>query len=82
MSWLPKYTTSHLCYQATQHGWGSETFHSRCDHKIPTVIVVRVGQYIFGGFSDVAWTAGRSKFVYTSIDQTNDFCYYRVRDMP
>ena len=44
-----------LCYRASNHGWRSRTFHSYCDNKGPTVTIVRVGIYIFGGYNDNSW---------------------------
>ena len=44
-----------LCYRATSHGWRSQTFHNNCDNKGPTVTIVRVGSYIFGGYNDKSW---------------------------
>ncbi|KAM7439996.1 hypothetical protein ABFA07_010748 [Porites harrisoni] len=44
-----------LCYRATSHGWRSRTFHNYCDNKGPTVTIVRVGSYIFGGYNDNSW---------------------------
>ena len=44
-----------LCYRASNHGWSSQTFHSYCDNKGPTVTIVRVGIYIFGGYNDNSW---------------------------
>jgi len=43
------------CYQATVNGWSSYTFHSNCDGKGPTVTVIRVGKYIFGGYTSLSW---------------------------
>ena len=35
------------------NGWSSQTFHSYCDGKGPTVTIVSVaGTYIFGGYTD------------------------------
>ena len=48
-----------LCYRASYHGWYSNTFHSRCDGKYNTVTIIRKQQYVFGGYTDVAW--GRDK---------------------
>ena len=45
------------CYQATVNGWSSSTFHSNCDGKGPTVTIIRVGKYIFGGYTSVSWTS-------------------------
>ena len=44
-----------LCYRASTHGWAASTFHSRCDGKRDTVTVVKVGQYVFGGYVDIPW---------------------------
>jgi len=44
------------CYQATVNGWSSSTFHSKCDGKGPTITIIRVGKYIFGGYTSVSWS--------------------------
>jgi len=44
------------CYQATVNGWSSSTFHSNCDGKGPSVTIIRVGKYIFGGYASVSWS--------------------------
>ena len=44
-----------LCYRASAHGWSSRTFHSRCDGKPHTVTIIRKYQYVFGGYTDIAW---------------------------
>ena len=54
-TWLDGETNWHLCYRASKYGWRSADFHSRCDFKGPTVTIVRVGYYIFGGYSDIPW---------------------------
>ena len=53
--WLPAKTTWNLCWRASQHGWAASVFHKRCDFKGPTVTIIRVGEYIFGGYSDASW---------------------------
>ena len=53
--WLPAQTLWQLCWRASQHGWAASEFHNRCDNKGPTVTIIRVGVYIFGGYSDVSW---------------------------
>lgn len=59
-----------LCYRATDHGWSSSTFHSQCNSLGPTVTFIRVGVYIFGGYTDRDWHSGGS---YT--DSTNSFIF-------
>ncbi|CAH3198999.1 unnamed protein product, partial [Porites evermanni] len=44
-----------LCYRASNNGWRSQTFHRNCDNKGPTITIVRVGSYIFGGYNDNSW---------------------------
>jgi hypothetical protein len=53
--WLGGAKPWKLCYRATDNGWASSTFHSRCDYKKPTVTIIRSGSYIFGAYSDVAF---------------------------
>ncbi|KXJ11976.1 hypothetical protein AC249_AIPGENE14178 [Exaiptasia diaphana] len=44
------------CWRAASDGWDvTKTFHPKCDNKGPTVTIVRVDRYIFGGYSDVSW---------------------------
>ena len=44
-----------LCYRASVHGWSGENFHQHCDDKAGTVVLVKVGNYIFGGYTDQTW---------------------------
>jgi len=44
-----------LCYRASHHGWSSRTFHSLCDGRQHTVTIIRKKQYVFGGYTDIAW---------------------------
>jgi len=44
-----------LCYRASTHGWAVSTFHSRCDGKNNTVTIIKNGQYVFGGYTDIPW---------------------------
>ena len=48
------------CWRASVDGWAASTFHSGCDNKGPTVTIIKVGQYIFGGYASVSW----SKWLY------------------
>lgn len=43
------------CWRASADGWAASTFHSHCDNKGPTVTIVKVGQYIFGGYTSLSW---------------------------
>ncbi|XP_078383156.1 uncharacterized protein LOC144665733 isoform X1 [Oculina patagonica] len=44
-----------LCYRASIYGWAASTFHSRCDGKRDTVTIIKKGQYVFGGYTDIPW---------------------------
>ena len=44
------------CWRASVDGWAARTFHSRCDGKGPTATVIRVGKYIFGGYTSISWS--------------------------
>ena len=44
-----------LCYRASSHGWAASTFHNRCDGKSHTVTIIKKGQYVFGGYTDIPW---------------------------
>ena len=79
--WLPVYNTSHLCWRASQHGWASTTFHSRCDNKGSTVTIVRVGKYIFGGYADVSWKS-KGRFAYTVIYINLSMCKCTILNVP
>lgn len=44
-----------LVYRASKHGWSPEVFHSKCDNKSSTLTIVRVKDFIFGGYTDQNW---------------------------
>ena len=44
-----------LCYRASTHGRRISTFHTKCDGKRDTVSIIKVGQYVFGGYTDISW---------------------------
>ena len=59
-SWLKHTLTSaghtySLIYRASLNGWAASNFHSFCDRKGPTVVVVKSGNYIFGGYTEQLW---------------------------
>ena len=45
------------CWRAKTDGWAASTFHSNCDGKGPTVTIIKVGSYIFGGYTDMSWSS-------------------------
>ena len=46
------------CWHAMTDGWAASTFHSNCDGRGPTVTIIKVNEYIFGGYTDVSWSGG------------------------
>ena len=75
------------CWRAKTDGWAASTFHSNCDGKGPTVTIIQVGSYIFGGYTDVSWSnpskyhfISRAGF-FQSVSLLNGkrlFCYYHL----
>ena len=51
-----------ICYRASTHGWAVSTFHSRCDGIRDTVTIIKKGQYVFGGYTDIPW--GMINFIF------------------
>ncbi len=47
--------TWQLCYRASTDGWFGKDFHAKCNNKGPTIVLVKVDDYIFGGFTDTNW---------------------------
>ena len=58
MSWLPSNSTCSLLYQSSTDGKKSEDFHRCCDNKGPTLVVIKSGEYIFGGYTSESWESG------------------------
>ena len=57
------------CWHAKTDGWAASTFHSNCDGKGPTVTIIQVGSYIFGGYTDKSW-GGMYQFITALFAQT------------
>ncbi|CAB4010285.1 fibropellin-1-like isoform X1 [Paramuricea clavata] len=75
--WLGGLKSWRLCYRATDVGFAASTFHTRCDHKHPTVTIIRSGSYIFGAYSDVAfggstgYRASSKAFIFSFVNKDN-----------
>ena len=60
-----------LLYRASRDGFRAATFHARCDNKGPTVTIVKSGNNIFGGFTEVSWQSEYCFFMhFTRADDT------------
>ena len=45
-----------LLYRATTHNFTASEFHTRCDNKKPTLVVIKNDQdQVFGGFTKQTW---------------------------
>lgn len=42
-------------FRATDKKWSYEMFHTCCDNRGPTLIVVRANNRIFGGYTSCSW---------------------------
>ena len=55
------------CWHAKEDGWAASTFHGNCDDKGPTVTIIQVGSFIFGGYIDVSWESPLREYIYMYI---------------
>ncbi|XP_066016622.1 uncharacterized protein [Pocillopora verrucosa] len=65
------------CWHAETDGWAASTFHSNCDGRGPTVTIIKVNSYIFGGYTDVSWTS--SPCAYSSANKAFVFSLDNVK---
>jgi len=63
------------CWHAATDGWAASKFHGQCDGKGPTVTLVRVGNYVFGGYSDIPW---HSRGTYSTSTRSFLFSLYNI----
>ena len=50
-----------LLFRGSRDGLGPQAFHSKCDNKGPTLVLVRSSQgAVFGGFASQPWNSGDS----------------------
>jgi len=54
LAWLDKWLKPVMIEACRWLGFLS-TFHSKCDGKGPSVTIIRVGKYIFGGYASQLW---------------------------
>lgn len=59
------------CWHAKTDGWAAATFHNNCDGKGPTVTLILVNSYIFGGYTNVPWN-GKAREETLKFAPTND----------
>ena len=44
-----------LCYRASVDGWQAENFHKKCNDVGSTIMLVKCGTNVFGGYTDRSW---------------------------
>ena len=54
-SWLRPGARFSLLFRASVHGKSPEDFHRCCDNKGATLLVIKTGVYIFGGYTSKSW---------------------------
>ncbi|XP_078353561.1 uncharacterized protein LOC144638226 [Oculina patagonica] len=60
MSWLPPNATCSLLFRASADGKTAAEFHRCCDNKGPNLVVIKSGNYIFGGYTSKSWESATS----------------------
>ncbi|XP_028403844.1 uncharacterized protein LOC114526442 [Dendronephthya gigantea] len=66
------------CWRTSLDGWDSRVFHTRCDNRGKTITLVKVGNYIFGGYSTYqwggsngAWRSSSSNYIFSLRNKDN-----------
>ena len=57
-SWLPPNATCSLLYRASTDGKKCKDFHRCCDNNGPTLVLIKSGENIFGGYTSKSWISG------------------------
>ncbi|CAM9832392.1 unnamed protein product [Choristocarpus tenellus] len=77
---LPSSTTGRLklLYRASRDGFNACSFHERCDDVECTVVLVRCGEGVVGGYTDQSWSGKGGKqskkaFVFSLLDYEGNF---------
>ena len=65
--WLGDKCKWNLCYRASRDGWRAENFHQNCDNMGPTVVLIKVNQFIFGGYTDQNWAGNIDPCMYITM---------------
>ena len=60
------------CFTASRHRYQSQEFHRNCDNKGPTLVLVRSGSHVFGGYTPLSWDC---KYEHTLGNQHDIICH-------
>ena len=56
--WFPDFEKAKLLYRASTDGWSAKEFHSRCDNKGATLVLMQTdAAFVCGGYASVPWTS-------------------------
>ena len=58
LSWLPHGGICSLLFRASDDGKRPADFHRCCDNKGPTVVLIKHGEFILGGYTSKSWQGG------------------------
>ncbi|KAK3755998.1 hypothetical protein QZH41_013185 [Actinostola sp. cb2023] len=76
--YLGKERTWKRCFHSGAPGFNQTAFHLLCDSKGPTVTIVRVDDFIFGGYIDVSWKSYKKNCPSVTSDHAFLFSLYNV----
>ncbi|XP_048579474.1 uncharacterized protein LOC116616082 isoform X2 [Nematostella vectensis] len=89
--WLSPYFQSNSskwtrCFRAAEENWDASKLNNNCNNKGPIVMIVRVGQLIFGGFLSTSLTGSgyvkdSSAFIF-SLKNANDLAPFKCNVRP
>ena len=68
-----------LIYRASRDGWAASAFHSFCDRKGPTVVIVKSGYNIFGGYTAQHWECKLCMCIFVVAQPRYSAQGYRLR---
>jgi hypothetical protein len=64
---LPPVKTGALLYRLTEDGASCSIFHSCCDNRGPTLMIIKLKDgHIFGGYNPTSWI---NEFIYVETDE-------------
>ena len=58
LSWLKHGGICSLLFRASDDGKRPADFHRCCDSKGPTVVLIKHGEFILGGYTSKSWQGG------------------------
>lgn len=48
-----------LIYKGSIDGYEAKDFHEKCDKQGETITIVKSGERVFGGYTDINWDSGK-----------------------